>query len=284
MPSVHTPTMLSPVGRTARWVAAIRSREADVAEPLFDDPYARQMAGEDGFAMAAEGAKIMPLGQDAFISSLAIRTRYLDDHLKAAVDAGVRQLAILAAGFDARAFRLEFPAEFKLFEVDRKEIFDLKEPVLQSMEAKPNCRRTVVTVDLATDWLPALLLSGFSPKEPSVFMIEGLLIYLSVDQVDGLLDRVSSIAAPGSWIMGDVAGTELLEFEMMKPVENWLEAMGSPWVFSTLDPEGLLERHGWSPEVSTVGDPNANFGRWPYPSIPRSVPGAPRSYLFTARR
>ena len=59
---------------------------------------------------------------------------------------------------------------------------------------------------------------------------------------------------------------------------------GCPWKFGVDQPEQLVARYGWQADVVMPGDPEANFGRWTYPIIPRSVTGMPRSYFVRARR
>jgi hypothetical protein len=71
---------------------------------------------------------------------------------------------------------------------------------------------------------------------------------------------------------------------MMKPIKDWMEQKGAPWIFSVKDPEALMEGYGWEAKVSVVGDQTANYGRWPYPSVPRTIPGVPRTYYISARR
>jgi hypothetical protein len=102
--------------------------------------------------------------------------------------------------------------------------------------------------------------------------------------VDRLLDDVSRLAAAGSWVGMDLADVTLLRSPFMAPLIEELDRRGSPWTFGTSEPEALLARFGWSATAYVVGEPGANFGRWPYPVAPRDAPGIPRSYLVTASR
>jgi methyltransferase (TIGR00027 family) len=277
--------MMSPVGLTARWVAANRARETEAPNRMFADPYARALAGEEGFALLAASQKAKAGEADGPDPYLSIRTRFFDDALLRAVnEAGLQQLVLLAAGMDARAFRLAWPGGVTLFEVDRQEVVEHKEAVLQSLGARPTCPRVVVRADLEGDWISPLLRAGFDKDRPAAFLAEGLLMYLEAGAVLSLLGTLQRLARPGSWLGVDLVGTELLSSPYLRPFLENLEQFGCPWRFGTAEPEQLLARHGWSATVVVPGEPQANYGRWPYPVAPRDRPGIPRSYLVSARR
>src|SRR4051812_28295285 len=102
------------VGRTAVWVAGLRATEGARAGRLFDDRFAAAFVAAAGNGLAAETASV-PAGASEF---LAIRTRFYDDQARAACAAGIRQIVLLAAGLDCRAFRLAWPAGVRLSELD----------------------------------------------------------------------------------------------------------------------------------------------------------------------
>jgi methyltransferase (TIGR00027 family) len=277
---------MSPVALTSRWVAANRARETDHPNRLFDDPYAALLAGEVGFTLLADSQKLrpggLPEGPDPYLS---IRTRFFDDSLLRAVDdRSVRQVVILAAGMDARSFRLVWPSGVTVYEIDRDEVFDHKEAVLRSMNAVPACTRRVVPTDLEQDWINPLLQAGFAEHQPAAFLAEGLSMYLEEGAVTGLLTALRCAACTGSWLGIDLVGLELLSSPYLKPFLEMLERLGCPWRFGTAEPEQLLARFGWAATITLPGESGANYGRWPYPVAPRDMPGIPRSYLVTARR
>src|SRR4051794_19383775 len=204
---------MSPVGLTAQWVAASRALETESANPLYTDPFARELAGLVGFAMNA--AASAATGADATRPSphLTIRTKFLDDGILAAVTengGGLTQVVVLAAGMDARAFRLAWPPGSTLFEIDRDDIFDRKEAILARLDAKPACDRRIVRADLAQPWPQKLTDAGFDPRKPAAFLAEGLLMYLDEPAVLRLLDAVRTVAAPGSWMGLDLVNTDML--------------------------------------------------------------------------
>ena len=100
------------LAETANWVAAARAEESRRADRLFDDPLAEQLAGEAGFSWL----KANPHAA----TTLAIRTRFFDDFLaEATLRYGIRQVVIIASGFDMRSWRIEWPEGVRLFELDR---------------------------------------------------------------------------------------------------------------------------------------------------------------------
>ncbi len=276
---------MSPVGATARWIAAARALETESEKPLFSDPYGRALAGDDGFALldqmrSAMGPNAPASGPDLYLS---LRTKFLDDGLLTVVrDRGISQVVLLAAGMDTRAFRLPWPAGVVVYELDRDDVFDAKEPVLARLGATPACDRRVIRVDLAQEWIPELLAAGFDPKRPAAFLTEGLLMYLDPAAADGVIRGITSIAADDSWIGLDAVNQDMLQSPFTTVYMKKLADLDVPWKFAMSEPEMYFARHGWKATVVMPGDPEANFGRWTFPTIPRAVPGIPRTYYVTA--
>lgn len=130
----------------------------------------------------------------------AVRTHFFDEYFGAAVDAGVRQVVILAAGLDARAYRLNWPAGTVVYEIDQPSVLEYKAGILQSHGAVPTARRHAVAVDLRDDWPAALIAAGFDGTQPTAWLAEGLLPYLPGDAADRLFDMVTALSAPGSQV------------------------------------------------------------------------------------
>jgi methyltransferase (TIGR00027 family) len=95
-------------------------------------------------------------------------------------------------------YRLGWPAGVRLFELDLPDLLDYKERILEVREAAPRCARTVLRVDLREDWASRLVEAGLRPTEPTAWLIEGLLVYLSYEEAAGLLTAVGTLSAPGS--------------------------------------------------------------------------------------
>jgi methyltransferase (TIGR00027 family) len=280
--TVDTPT--NPIAPTSRWMAAARARESERADRLFDDPLAAALAGPDGvawlermeFAAQSDSPELYPV----------IRTRFFDDFLlDACRRLGVRQVVLAAAGLDTRAFRLNWPPQVCLYEMDLPEVLDAKEEVIEAAGAKASCERHTIRVDLSQEtWPEALLAVGYQPERPSVWLIEGLLFYLTRAAVHGLLGKVGALTVTGSLLGLDVMNRGLFFSPVAWPMQVALAQRGAAGRFGTNDPEALMARHGWEADVKQPGEEGANFGRWRKPMLPRKVPGLPRSFLVRARR
>ena len=86
----------------------------------------------------------------------------------------------------------------RLFELDSAGVLDSKARVLADQAAEPACDRVPVPCDLREDWPGALLAAGFTPAQPTVWIAEGLLVYLDWDEVQGLIADLTGLSAPGS--------------------------------------------------------------------------------------
>ncbi|MEU9386143.1 SAM-dependent methyltransferase, partial [Streptomyces sp. NPDC048279] len=186
---------------TAVGVARVRAMETAREHALFRDPLAQAFATAGGLDPSApprpgdEAARRRRLGV-AF--SIVIRTKFLDDLLREASASGVRQVVLLSAGMDSRAFRMDWPEGTRLFEVDTAAPLEFKASVLRQERAVARCERITVAVDLREDWPAALAAAGHDPAAPTVWIAEGLLIYLPEDAVELLLARIGAQSAPGS--------------------------------------------------------------------------------------
>lgn len=271
---------LDRLASTARWTAAERARESARPDRLFHDPLAGVLAGDTGRALAERMR-----GDGSFDNpALAIRTRYFDDVVTDALNTrGVAQVVLLAAGMDTRAYRLKIPAEVSWFELDRPELLALKDHELATTAA-PRCVRHAIGVDLTGDWPTALAAVGFDPAQPTVWLVEGLIVYLEAAAVHRLLDQITALSAVGSELLCDPIGESFLTSPWMQPWLEHLDTQGTPWRFGTDEPEDLLVPRGWSPSVTLFSTVGTQLGRWPFPTAPRGTPGVPQSFLVHATR
>lgn len=194
----------------------------------------------------------------------------------------VRQVVILAAGLDARAYRLPWPDGTTVFELDQPAVVAAKAEALAGDE--PRCRRVAVGVDLTHDWTDVLRSNGFDPDLPAVWLLEGLLQYLDEGAVRTVFGRVDAMSAPGSVLLYDIVGKVLLDSVMLAAVREQMSRNGAPWLFGTDAPEQLCEPLGWSAVVTDVAEPGNKWGRWFAPAVPMDVPGVPRGYFVTATK
>lgn len=269
---------MDPVPMTACWMAAVRARETVRSDRLFDDPLADTLAGQDGVDLMTRMEADLPENP-----ALPIRTRFFDDALvRVLVDRKISQVVALAAGMDARAFRLDLP---KVFEIDNPGLLEVKEARLVAVGARPRCERIALAADLTGAWVDVLVRAGFDNNSPSVFLAEGLLGYLEEREVHQLLDDVNTLAAPGSYFLADVSGRSALDSPFAAAWYERCAGNGIPNArFGTDDPEDLFDAHGWDATVTQYGEEPANFGRWLYPTIPRDDLSVPHNYLIVAKK
>ncbi|MFZ6180308.1 SAM-dependent methyltransferase [Nannocystis pusilla] len=267
--------MLNAVATTGLLVAAMRAEESARPDRLFEDPFAAQLAGDAGrAALAAYRRAALPL------PIIEVRTRCFDEAIARAWAAGIRQFVLLAAGMDARAYRLPWPAGARVFEVDQPEVLATKAELLTT--ARPRCERVAVATDLAGDWPVALLAAGFDRSQRSLWLVEGLLPYLDADVVAALFARLAGLSAPGSRLLYDVLGRALLESPPLAPILALMRELGAPWRFATDEPARLIGQHGWDTVVLDPAVLAAQWGRWPFPALPPDAPGMPRGYIVEA--
>lgn len=196
--------LASSVGATATMVAG--QRVLAHREGLIDDPFAEPLVravGVDFVNRILDGEVAFEDVDPSFTvrlaaESMAVRTRFFDQLFPDAAAAGVRQAVILAAGLDARSYRLPWPQGTVVYEVDQPEVIAFKTRTLAGLGAAPRVTHRVVAVDLREDWPKALRDNGFDPSQPTAWIAEGLLIYLPSDAQDKLFDAITTLSAPGS--------------------------------------------------------------------------------------
>jgi methyltransferase (TIGR00027 family) len=201
------------VGATALGVAASRAAETAGRNPLIRDDFARTLVSSAGPAWARltdpelawldgdeRGQRVHRLG----IDYQAVRTHFFDEYFDDAVGAGIRQVVILAAGLDSRAYRLDWPAGTAVYEIDQPKVLEYKTGILESHGAAPTAARRLVPVDLRDDWPAALTAAGFDRAQPTAWLAEGLLPYLPSDAQDRLFEMFTALSAPGSQVAVEV--------------------------------------------------------------------------------
>jgi methyltransferase (TIGR00027 family) len=273
----------SGVWATAVGVARVRALASERENALFRDPLARAFAAAGGLWPSSP-----PLPDDeaarrrrlAVTFSIVIRTKFLDDLLQQASASGVRQIVLLGAGMDSRAFRMDWPEGTRLFEVDTAAPLDFKASVLRQERAVARCERIAVAVDLREDWPRTLTAAGHDPTMPTVWIAEGLLIYLPGDAVDLLLARISAQSAAGSRMGLTLGSRGAIERFGADAVPG---SAASMWVSEMPDdPVGWLAGHGWEASCHTLRERAAAYGR-PISTPPQHDEG-PGGLISAVRR
>jgi len=241
---------LEGVGGTGLTVAAVRAQETARPDRLFADPLAARFAEAGGLDPDSP-----PGGRRSAALRVWVvgRTVFLDELLAEASQQGCRQVVLLGAGFDTRAFRLPWPPGTRCFEVDTPDVLGPKDEVLAAAHAEPACERVVVPCDLRDDWPAALRAAGLDPARPTAWIAEGLLVYLSAADVDRLLASVTRLSAPGSWLgltmttreADGLADTRLATLRQSRAPDDpvgWLAGLG--WAADVSDLREVLRAHG----------------------------------------
>jgi methyltransferase (TIGR00027 family) len=266
--------LASSVGATATMVAA--QRALSNREGLIDDPFAEPLVRAvrmDFFIRALDGEIELDEVDPEFnmrraAEGMTVRTRWFDALFTDAAAAGVRQAVILAAGLDARAYRLDWPDGTTVYELDQPEVIDFKTKTLAGLDAKPRADRRTIAIDLRNDWPKALLDNGFDPTQPTAWIAEGLLIYLPPEAQDLLFDRINELSAPGSRVATEhIADMTMFSDERSQRITERLKKYGSDIEMSDLIYHGershvidYLTGHGWDVTAQTMREAYAANG------------------------
>ena len=295
------------VGATALGVAAARAAETESDDPLISDPFARVFLDTVGDgewdwygapelpAEIVEAVPELPVRMKSMVSFFASRTAFFDSFFLDATRAGIRQVVILAAGLDARSWRLPWPDGVTVYELDQPRVLDFKASTLHEHGADPTCHRVGVPVDLRQDWPKALQQAGFDASAPSAWSAEGLLMYLPATAQELLFDRIQGLTAIGSR-----AGIEALAPNFADPeaqvqrrerMERVRELMATTnaqlevpktdelWYFEEREDVGdWWARHGWQVTVTSSDELMTGYGRKP----PRQIEDGVPPYLFVS--
>ncbi|MGW8701944.1 class I SAM-dependent methyltransferase [Streptomyces eurythermus] len=271
------PAVAAGVGRTALLVAAARAIETHRPDALARDPFAEH------FVRAAPASAGWPVRPDQVPAGEAdplwgrlgryfgLRTRVLDDHLLRAARQGVRQVVLLGAGLDCRAFRLDWPPGCVVHEVDTAGMLTFKQAVLDRVGAVPTARRRVLAADLRLDWSEALRAAGFDAAAPTAWLAEGLLLYLPAAAERRLVATVDRLSAPGSSLAYEVKPGVEAPRVRASPVYAAARQRAGIDLLSLFDggprPDtaGDLTARGWTVTARTPYDFTAVHGRGPRP-------------------
>jgi methyltransferase (TIGR00027 family) len=294
------------VGATATMVAAARAVATKADNPLINDQFAeplvravgvdfltRWAAGELNAADVDEDGSSWKLQQ--MPDAMAARTRFFDAFFREATQAGIRQAVILASGLDARAYRLDWPTDMTVFEVDQPEVIAFKTETLAELGAVPTTNRRTVAIDLRFDWPAALLEAGFDRNQPTAWIAEGLLGYLPPEAQDRLLDNISALSAAGSRLateaipdMPDIDHDQVREM-MRKATDKW-RAHGFDLNFDELGYQGdrndvaaYLDTLGWTSVGKPMSQLLADHGLPPVPQGNDSISMADTIYYTSTK-
>jgi methyltransferase (TIGR00027 family) len=267
-PNSPSDPLIRNISDTALWAAVYRARETERADHLFSDQFARRLAGTRGEQIAAS----LPFS-DRATWAWVMRTYLYDQFINEQIQEGVDMVVNLAAGLDARPYRMALPGSLKWIEVDLAGILDYKEEILSA--EKPVCALERVRLDLSDVSARRELFSQLGRRSTKTLIItEGLLIYLTAEEV-GTLAR--DLAAPSSfqrWLI-DISSPGLLRM-LQKNMGQQFAQSGASFKFGPKEGPAFFVSYGWTP--ADVRSPlkeaarlkRLSFGMWLLSHLPAS--------------
>ncbi|GAB2857379.1 class I SAM-dependent methyltransferase [Actinoallomurus bryophytorum] len=282
------------VGLTALMVAAARAIETHRHDALARDVYAEHFVRA---ARASAGWPIRPHqvpdgDADPLWGRLGryfgLRTRVLDDFLLSQVRDGARQVVLLGAGLDTRAYRLDWPPGCTVFEVDQEDVLAFKDRVLAGLRATPKAERVTIGADLRLEWAKALTGAGFDPAAPAAWLAEGLLLYLPRAAERALIEAVDGLSAAGSALAYEIKlGVEsaavressIYSAARRTGIDLLVLFDGDPRPDSAAD----LTARGWGTSVHTAFEFTRRHGRGPHPEPEQHDALAANRWVFAGR-
>ena len=225
------------ISDTALLAAVYRARETERADPLFRDPFARRLAGERG-EQIAHSLAFSERNAWAWFA----RTYVFDELINQQIAAGCDMVVNLAAGLDARPYRLTLPASLKWVEVDLPEITDYKEEILK--DEQPRCELERVRLDLADVAARRALFRRLGAGARQALVIsEGLMVYLTSEEVGVLAEDLAGQASFKYWLL-DIVSPGLLKM-MQKKMGQPLAQASAPLKFGPAEGPDFFQAHGW---------------------------------------
>ncbi len=225
------------ISDTARWAAYFRAQETARPDAVFRDPFAERLCGQHGVDIA----HTIPDG-NKHAWAWVTRTYLFDYFLTQELNQGVDLVLNLAAGLDARPYRMQLAPALQWIEVDLPEILAYKEEILGN--EKPTCALERIRLDLADVDARRSLFASLNERAKKILVItEGLLIYLSAEEVASLAQDLASGANFQRWVM-DLGSPGLLKM-MQKTTGKHLRKAGAPFKFAPAEGPAFFAPNGW---------------------------------------
>ena len=247
-------SQIKDVSDTAFWIAHLRGLEDRRPDALFHDPFAMRLAGDRGQAIAKSMRLSSMVGW-----TVVLRTGIIDRYITCAARAGVDCILNLGAGLDARPYRLDLPTALRWVEADYPHMIEYKETRLR--EFAPRCMVDRVPLDLADRPARQKLFSQVNSQSTATLVLtEGVIPYLSNDEVASLVTDVNTMDRAGLWIV-DYFSRQMLEYRRGRTPHSMKNA---PFRFEPDDWFGFFRERGWQTrDVRYFSDEGRRVGRPP---------------------
>ena len=193
-------------------------------------------------------------------NTIAVRVRYFDDFVEKSIVEGLEQLVILGAGYDTRAYRIEGLKNVKVFEVDHPGTQGVKIEKIKEIFGYLLDHVTYVSIDLEKESLNGKLLkNGYDPSKKTLFLMEGLTMYISPEAVDEILSFIVENSSKGSAVIFDYASRtvnfdEHSDRKTVKNLTNLMEKSNESMKFSLMEGtvEEFLSKRGFSDVIDVT--------------------------------
>ena len=243
------------VSDTALLVAVHRARESERADALFHDPYARALAGVRGERIARELAS----GLSGW--PVVARTLFFDEVIARMARSGrIGCVLNLAAGLDARPYRLDLPRDLLWVEADLPDMLEYK--VERLANETPHCRLERVAGDL-NDPKARRRAADATAQRPTLVVTEGLLVYLAEEDVVGLARDLGARANFDHWLL-DISSPQALSWGKRGKLGRQLKSANASHRFAPAVGFEFFSPYGWQPvEVASLWEEARRLDRLP---------------------
>ncbi|MFI6786072.1 SAM-dependent methyltransferase [Nonomuraea sp. NPDC050383] len=258
--------------------AAVRAQECALPDPMVADPYAHLFVDET-VQRRTRALDLIGMTRGA----VAIRGRLGDEVMAGAVARGVRQVVVLGAGCDTRAWRCGLPADLVLFEVDgdpRRQRAKVR--MLAAAGARAHRHHRLVTADLSRPWCGHLLEAGFDPGAPTLWLAEGLTYFFGDTALERLASDVSALSVPGSVLVADVTGPGYYTAGYGDRFVAYMRTLGA--FNGPVDPYRWLSPHGWHVDTYDSGMLASGLCPWLPGPVPDRLLRSQYGFLYVHAR
>jgi methyltransferase (TIGR00027 family) len=229
-------SLVKDVSDTAFWIAEHRAVETKRRDALFRDPLASHLGGERGRRLA----KAMPMSH-ILAWTVAIRTRIIDDFINMAVGAGVDTVLNLGAGLDTRPYRMKLPTSLCWIEADHPRLIEYKQ--IRLRDRTPLFRTERIKIDLADVSKRQQLLAKTNERATKLLILtEGLVPYLTMEEVASLADDLRTLDRAAYWIV-DYFAADVMKYRDRQGMKQAMQ--NAPFKFLPEDWFGFFQEHGW---------------------------------------
>lgn len=231
------PSLIKNISDTARWVAIYRAEESERPDAVFHDPFARKLAGKKGEQIAGS-VEFFKNNSWSFVA----RTFTIDEFIMQQVRQGYDMIINLAAGLDARPYRMDLPSSLQWVEVDLPGIIEEKKKILDN--ETPKCELRRIRLDLADQKARVELFEKLNSETDNALIIsEGLIIYLTEEQVGTLATDLSSQKNFKRWGLDMISPALLAMLE--EKMGSALDESNSRFQFAPEEGEIFFLKYGW---------------------------------------